>query len=45
MKTIIHFFRKFIYGECPVCGSTNIKDMKGWGKDECQDCGRNWRRW
>ena len=44
MKRMIHWLRRQVYGECPSCGSTRLKDVQGWRKSECRDCGDmfNW---
>ena len=42
MKRIIRRFRAWLFGECPQCHSLRIKDVHGWAKQECRDCGHCW---
>lgn len=40
---IIDWIRGKLFGRCPKCKSVRVKDVKGWDKTQCKDCGHTWR--
>jgi hypothetical protein len=39
---LVHWFRAYLYGECPECHGTHSKQVCGWNKKQCKDCGCIW---
>lgn len=42
MRRLIHLIRAWLLGQCPNCGSTHIKAVKGWPKSTCLNCDATW---
>jgi len=45
LKRLINKVRAFVWGRCPNprCQSFNVKQVEGWQKLQCRDCGHTWR--
>ncbi len=39
---LLHSIRTWSVGECPSCHCTHNKQIKGWNKLECENCGHIW---
>jgi hypothetical protein len=42
MPSLVHWFRKQLFDECPECHGTHSKRVVGWAKRECDECGCVW---
>lgn len=40
---LVHRVRSMIYGECPECHGTHIREVYGWDKVSCKNCGSTWK--
>jgi hypothetical protein len=41
-RSILHWSRAWLFGECPLCHSTHNKQIPGWNKLMCEKCGNTW---
>jgi hypothetical protein len=41
-RGLLHRIRVWYFGECPRCKSTHNKQVKGWDKLRCENCGETW---
>ncbi len=41
-RGLVHWFRVRLYGQCPFCKSTHGKQITGWNKKQCENCGETW---
>jgi hypothetical protein len=41
-QDILHWVRSQVYGQCPQCKGTHNKQMQGWNRMQCQNCGTTW---
>jgi hypothetical protein len=39
---LLHWIRAWSYGECPSCHGTHNKQVFGWNKMQCKQCGETW---
>jgi len=38
----LHWMRTWLFGECPSCHGTHNKQILGWNKRQCENCGNTW---
>jgi hypothetical protein len=41
-RGLLHRIRIWLFGECPACRSTHNKQIPGWNKLHCENCGDTW---
>lgn len=41
-RSLLHVSRAWLFGECPSCGCTHNKQIRGWNKLMCEKCGNTW---
>jgi len=38
----LYWMRTWLFGECPFCHGTHNKQLLGWNKRQCENCGNTW---